>query len=156
MRVRVGVVTVSDRASRGVYPDRSGPAALAFVGERWPEAELHHRLVPDEEEAIREALLALLAEGCHLILLTGGTGPTPRDRTPEAVLPLLDKVFPGFGEAMRLASLRETPTAILSRALAGSRGNALILLLPGNPRAVRTCLEAVWDAVPVALRLLEG
>ncbi|TBH14857.1 molybdopterin adenylyltransferase [Thermus thermamylovorans] len=156
MRTKVGVVTVSDRASQGVYPDRSGPEAMAFVGERWPEAEILYRLVPDEKEAIQEAVLALLGEGCRLLLLTGGTGPAPRDRTPEAVLPLLDKVFPGFGEAMRLASLRETPTAILSRSLAGSRGEALVLLLPGNPRAVRTCLEAVWEAVPTALRLLGG
>lgn len=156
MGTRVGVVTVSDRASQGLYPDHSGPETMAFVEERWPEAERRYRLVPDEEEAIREAVLALLEEGCRLVILTGGTGPAPRDRTPEAVLPLLDKVFPGFGEAMRQASLRETPTAILSRALAGSRGKALILLLPGNPRAVRTCLEAVWEAVPVALGLLEG
>ncbi|WP_243027248.1 MULTISPECIES: molybdopterin adenylyltransferase [Thermus] len=155
MRVRVGVLTVSDRASQGVYEDRSGPAVAAFVRERWPEAEVVPRLVPDEVEAIREAVLELLGMGCRLVLTTGGTGPAPRDVTPEALLPLLEKPLPGFGEAMRLASLRETPLAILSRQVAGVRGEALIVSLPGSPKAIRTCLEAVSEAIPVALRLLE-
>lgn len=155
MKARVGVVTVSDRASLGVYQDRSGPEVVAFLRERWPEAEVLQRLVPDEVEAIQGAVLALLEEGCRLVLTTGGTGPAPRDVTPEALLPLLEKTLPGFGEAMRLASLRETPTAILSRQVAGTRGRSLVLSLPGSPRAIRTCLEAVWEAIPVALRLLE-
>ncbi|MDM7324763.1 MAG: molybdopterin adenylyltransferase [Thermus sp.] len=153
--MRVGVITVSDRARQGVYQDLSGPEVAAFVRERWPQAEVVHRLVPDDIEAIQKAVLALLQDGCRLVLTTGGTGPAPRDVTPEALLPLLEKPLPGFGEAMRLASLRGTPTAILSRQVAGVRGEALILSLPGSPKAIRTCLEAVFEAVPVVLRLLE-
>lgn len=150
----MGVLTVSDRASRGEYEDLSGPEAAAFVRGRWPQAELAYRLVPDEVEAIREAVLDLLQGGCRLVLTTGGTGPAQRDVTPEALLPLFEKTLPGFGEAMRMASLRETPTAILSRQVAGVRDGALILSLPGNPKAIATCLEAVWYAIPVALRLI--
>lgn len=153
--MKVWVVTVSDRASRGVYEDRSGPEAEAFLRERWPEASLHRRLVPDEVEAIRRALREALEAGARLALFTGGTGPAPRDVTPEALAPLWDKELPGLGEAMRLASLRETPTAVLSRATGGVVERALVLLLPRSPRAIRVCLEAVWPAVPVALRLLE-
>ncbi|MFN4071480.1 MAG: molybdopterin adenylyltransferase [Thermus caldifontis] len=156
MRVKVGVVTVSDRASRGVYQDLSGPEVGAFVRERWPEAQVAQRLVPDDLEAIQKAVLDLLGEGCRLVLTTGGTGPAPRDVTPEALLPLMEKPLPGFGEAMRMASLRDTPTAILSRQVAGVRGEALMVSLPGNPKAIRTCLEAVWEAIPVALRLLDA
>ncbi len=152
--MKAGVITVSDRASKGVYEDRSGPEAEAFLRERLREVEVRRALVPDEEEAIREALAEALAWGARLVLLTGGTGPAPRDVTPEALAPLWRKELPGFGEAMRLASLRETPTAILSRATGGVVGEALVLLLPGNPRAVRVCLEAVWPAVPTALALL--
>lgn len=154
MRIKVGVVTVSDRASQGVYEDLSGPEAVAFVRERWPEAVVVQRLVPDEVETIRKAVLELLTEGCRLVLTTGGTGPAPRDVTPEAILPLLDKPLPGFGEAMRSASLQETPTAILSRQEAGVKGHSLIVLLPGAPKAIRTCLQAIWAAIPVALKLI--
>lgn len=155
MRTRVGVVTVSDRASQGVYQDLSGPEAAAYVRRRWPEAEILTRLVPDEVAWIQGALLDLLVQDCRLILTTGGTGSAPRDVTPEATLQVVERVYPGFGEAMRLALLKETPTAILSRQLAGSVGKALVVNPPGNPKSVATCLDAVWEAIPVALRLLE-
>ncbi|MCS6869329.1 molybdenum cofactor synthesis domain-containing protein, partial [Thermus sp.] len=130
MRTRVGLVTVSHRASQGVYQDLSGPEAVAYVRRRWPEAEILTRLVPDEVAWIQGALLDLLVQDCRLILTTGGTGSAPRDVTPEATLRVVERVYPGFGEAMRLAFLKETPTAILSRQLAGSVGKALVVNPP--------------------------
>ncbi|MBI4567584.1 MAG: molybdopterin adenylyltransferase [Planctomycetes bacterium] len=155
---RVGIVTVSDRASRGVYEDRGGPAVARYLGEVLTCAwEAVTRLVPDERPLIEEALRDLCdGQGCCLVITTGGTGPAARDVTPEATLAVCDRMMPGFGEAMRAASLKSVPTAILSRQTAGLRGRALILNLPGNPKAVGECLDAVFAAVPYCIDLLEG
>jgi molybdopterin adenylyltransferase len=156
--IPIGVVTISDRASRGVYEDKGGPGIEAALKELlatpWrPE----RRVVPDERPAIEAALIALADEArCSLILTTGGTGPAPRDVTPEATEAVCDRMMPGFGELMRLKSLAEVPTAILSRQVAGSRGSSLIINLPGKPAAIRTCLDAVFAAVPYCIDLLGG
>jgi molybdopterin adenylyltransferase len=156
--IPIGVVTVSDRASRGVYEDKGGPgieAGLAdLLASPWrPE----RRLVPDERPAIEAALIALAdVARCPLILTTGGTGPAPRDVTPEATEAVCDRLMPGFGELMRSKSLAEAPTAILSRQIAGTRGQSLIINLPGKPAAIRTCLDAVFAAVPYCIDLIGG
>lgn len=153
---RIAVLTVSDRASRGEYADRGGPAA-----EHWLRAtvtspiEIRRQIVPDGAAGVALALIALADDwDADLILVTGGTGPSPRDRTPEGVAAVTDFALPGFGEAMRAASLAEVPTAILSRQGAGVRGRCLIVTLPGNPRAIATCLQAVFAAVPYCLDLI--
>jgi len=156
--IPIGVVTVSDRASRGLYEDKGGPgieAALAdLLASPWRPVR---RLVPDERAAIEAALIELAEEqGCSLILTTGGTGPSPRDVTPEATEAVCDRLLPGFGELMRTRSLLEVPTAILSRQLAGTRGRCLIINLPGKPASIRTCLDAVFAAVPYCLDLIGG
>ncbi len=154
----VGILTVSDRASRGEYEDKGGPGIVAaltdILATPWRAVAL---VVPDERPQI-EAALARLAdvEGCTLILTTGGTGPAPRDVTPEATEAVCDRILPGFGELMRTASLREVPTAILSRQLAGTRGRSLIVNLPGKPSAIRTCLDAVFPAIPYCIDLIGG
>jgi molybdopterin adenylyltransferase len=156
--VSIGVLTVSDRASRGVYTDASGPAVEAYLAEvlstPWrPE----RRLVPDERPLIVAALKELSDDlRCPLILVTGGTGPALRDVTPEATAEVCDRLLPGFGEVMRAASLRDVPTAILSRQIAGTRGMSLIVNLPGRPAAIRTCLDAVFPAVPYCVDLIGG
>lgn len=156
--IPIGVVTVSDRASRGVYEDKGGPGIEAALKELlatpWrPE----RRLVPDERPAIEAALIALADEArCPLILTTGGTGPARRDVTPEATEAVCDRMLPGFGELMRLKSLAEVPTAILSRQVAGTRGSSLLINLPGKPAAIRTCLDAVFAAVPYCIDLIGG
>jgi molybdopterin adenylyltransferase len=156
--IPIGVVTVSDRASRGVYEDKGGPgieAALAeLLASPWRPAR---RIVPDERSAIERALIELAeVEGCPLILTTGGTGPAPRDVTPEATEAVCERMLPGFGELMRTRSLLEVPTAILSRQVAGTRGASLIVNLPGKPAAIRTCLDAVFAAVPYCIDLIGG
>jgi molybdenum cofactor synthesis domain len=152
----LAVLVVSDRAARGEYEDRGGPAA-----EDWlrrvvrPPVHILRRIVPDGCETVAAALRNLADEqGADLILVTGGTGPAPRDQTPEALDAVIDKALPGFGEAMRLASLAEVPTAILSRQSAGIRGRTLIVTLPGKPSAIATCLDAVFQAVPYCLDLI--
>jgi molybdopterin adenylyltransferase len=153
---RIAVLTVSDRASAGVYTDRSGPAA-----EEWlrttitTPVKITRRIVPDGADSVAAALCDL-ADGwaADLIIVSGGTGPAPRDRTPEGMAAVIDFDLPGFGEAMRAASLSEVPTAILSRQGAGVRGRSLIVTLPGSPRAIATCLQAVFSAVPYALDLI--
>lgn len=154
--VPIGIVTVSDRASRGVYADAGGPAIetylAAVLATEW---HAERRLVPDERPLIA-ATLEELALRCPLILVTGGTGPASRDVTPEATAEVCDRLLPGFGEAMRAASLREVPTAILSRQLAGTRNASLIIDLPGRPKAIRTCLDAVFQAVPYCIDLIGG
>ncbi len=156
--IPIGIVTVSDRASRGLYEDKGGPgieaALAAILSTPWrPE----RRLVPDERPAIEAALRALAdVAGCSLILTTGGTGPSPRDVTPEATEAVCERLLPGFGELMRTKSLLEVPTAILSRQLAGTRGSSLIVNLPGKPSAIRTCLDAVFPAIPYCLDLIGG
>lgn len=154
----LGIVTISDRASSGVYDDKSGPAIRDVYGRwlatPWTEA---YRLVPDEQPAIEAALRALADEvRCPLIVTTGGTGPAPRDVTPEATAAVCDRLLPGFGEAMRAESLKTVPTAILSRQTAGTRGGSLIINLPGKPGAIEECLRAVWPAVPYCVELLGG
>ena len=156
--ILIGVVTVSDRASRGVYEDKGGPgietAIRELLASPWRPVR---RLVPDERSNIETALVELAdVERCPLILTTGGTGPSPRDVTPEATEAVCDRVLPGFGEVMRTTSLVEVPTAILSRQIAGTRGSSLIINLPGKPTAIRTCLDAVFAAVPYCIDLIGG
>ncbi|MEM9553988.1 MAG: molybdopterin adenylyltransferase [Acidobacteriota bacterium] len=156
--VRIGIVTVSDRAHRGVYEDRGGPAVEAWLRAALAEDfESLRRIVPDERELIEAALLELCDDaGCCLVVTTGGTGPAPRDVTPEAVDAVCEKHLPGFGEQMRRVSVDAVPTAILSRQAAGIRGASLLLSLPGNPNAIDDCLAAVFPAVPHAIRLIGG
>lgn len=154
----LGIVTISDRASSGVYDDRSGPAirdvCSRWLARPWTDA---YRLVPDEQPAIEAALRELADDvRCSLIVTTGGTGPAPRDVTPEATVAVCDRLLPGFGEAMRAESLKSVPTAILSRQIAGTRGASLIINLPGKPGAIEECLRAVWPAVPYCVELLGG
>jgi len=146
--VRIGVVSISDRASTGVYEDKGLPALQDWLGRavRNPIAWVP-RLIPDEREGIAAALRDLVdVQGCHLVLTTGGTGPAPRDVTPEATLDVADKEMPGFGEQMRQISLRFVPTAILSRQTAVIRKQALILNLPGQPKSIAETLEGLRDA----------
>lgn len=156
--VSIGIVTVSDRASRGIYEDKGGPAIVAemtrFLSTPWRAVP---RLIEDEQ-AVIEATLKELAdvEGCALIVTTGGTGPAPRDVTPEATEAVCHKMMPGFGELMRLESLKVVPTAILSRQTAGIRGKSLIINLPGKPSAIADCLNAVMPAVPYCIDLIGG
>jgi molybdopterin adenylyltransferase len=155
---RIGIVTISDRASRGEYQDLSGPAIRACLTEilSYPwEAEV--RVIPDERPLIEATLKELCdSAGCCLVVTTGGTGPAPRDVTPEATEAVCDKLLDGFGEQMRAVSLRSVPTAILSRQIAGIRGRSLIVNLPGKPAAIRECLLAVFPAIPYCIDLIEG
>ncbi len=155
---RIGIVTISDRASAGTYEDLSGPAIRetlgAFLSSPW---EACYRLIPDEQPLIEATLKQLIDEdGCCLVLTTGGTGPALRDVTPEATEAVCEKLMPGFGEQMRAVSLRYVPTAILSRQTAGIRGKGLIVNLPGKPKSIRECLEAVFPAIPYCIDLLGG
>ncbi len=154
----IGIVTVSDRASSGVYRDEGGPAIALWLGKAlaspWRAVA---RVIPDERDVV-ERILAELAddEGCALIVTTGGTGPAPRDVTPEATEAVCDKMMPGFGELMRQESLKVVPTAILSRQTAGIRGRSLIVNLPGKPSAIADCLQAVMPAIPYCVDLIGG
>ena len=142
-------ITLSDRASAGIYEDRSGPAIEQFFAERVAEEiEWLRVLIPDEREQIEAALRRLCdGEKCALIVTTGGTGPSPRDVTPEATRAVLERELPGFGEIMRVQSFAKVPTSILSRAIAGTRGTSLIVNLPGSPRAIGECLPLVLPAI---------
>jgi molybdopterin adenylyltransferase len=156
--VRIGILTVSDRAARGAYADLGGPAIDGWltraITSPW---EPVCRIIPDGVDSVRDALVQMCdADQVDLLLTTGGTGPSPRDCTPEATEAVIDRLMPGFGEEMRRASLRDVPTAILSRQLAGLRGKCLIINLPGKPSAVATCLEAIFAAVPYCLDLAGG
>ena len=156
--IRVGIVTVSDRASRGIYEDKGGPAIRDCLAEilfcPW---EPVGRVIPDERPLIESTLIDLCdAEKCCLVVTTGGTGPAKRDVTPEATEAICDKMMPGFGELMRDVSLKFVPTAILSRQTAGIRGNSLIVNLPGKPSAIRDCLLAVFPAIPYCVDLIDG
>jgi len=156
--IRIGIVTVSDRASQGVYEDKSGPAIQATLHEMLAcEWEFVPRLILDEQEHIESILKALADdEGCCLIVTTGGTGPAKRDVTPEATEAVCEKLLPGFGELMRSISLKVVPTAILSRQTAGIRGKSLLVNLPGKPAAIRDCLIAVMPAIPYCIDLIDG
>ena len=155
---RFGVLTASDRASAGDYEDLSGPAIEQFLDEAVTSPlEVVRRLVPDELPLIEAALVELVdAEGCSMVVTTGGTGPAPRDVTPEATEAVCERMLPGFGEQMRAISLRHVPTAVLSRQTAGIRGSALILNLPGSPRSIREILDEVFAAVPYCIDLVGG
>ncbi|QNN58552.1 molybdopterin adenylyltransferase [Diaphorobacter ruginosibacter] len=168
-RVKIGVVSISDRASSGVYVDKGLPALKEWLG-----AALHNpidfveRLIPDEQDGISAALIDLVDAGCSLVLTTGGTGPAPRDVTPEATLAVADKEMPGFGEQMRQISLAFVPTAILSRQVAVIRGKSLIINLPGQPKAIAETLQGlkaadgtqkvngIFAAVPYCIDLIGG
>lgn len=151
-------MTVSDRASRGEYPDLGGPAIVAALEEILTSPwEAVRRVVADEQGAVEAVLRELCdQEGCCLVVTTGGTGPARRDITPEATAAVCDKVLAGFGERMRAVSLQYVPTAILSRQIAGVRGRSLIVNLPGQPKAIRECLDAVFPAIPYCVDLIEG
>lgn len=155
---KIGVVTVSDRASRGEYEDRGGPAIREYLAEILTSPwEAVSRVIADEQPEIERTLIELAdREGCSLIVTTGGTGPALRDITPEATEAVSEKLLPGFGELMRKVSLEKVPTAILSRQTAGVRGKSLIVNLPGQPRAIRECLGAVFPAIPYCIDLIGG
>ncbi|MBL8849264.1 MAG: molybdopterin adenylyltransferase [Planctomycetaceae bacterium] len=157
MSISIGIVTVSDRASRGEYEDRGGPAIREYFSEIMRSSwEAVPRVIPDERSLIERTLIELANAGCCLIVTTGGTGPAARDVTPEATAAVCDKLLPGFGELMRKVSLEKVPTAILSRQTAGTRGGSLIINLPGQPKAIRECLDAVMPAVPYCIDLIGG
>jgi molybdopterin adenylyltransferase len=156
--IHIGILTISDRASSGEYEDRSGPAILALLRRYLTcDWEPVSRVVPDEQDQIESQLRKLAdSRGCALVVTTGGTGPAPRDITPEATRAVCNRELPGFGEWMRAASLKEVPTAILSRQVAGTRGHTLIVNLPGKPQAIETCLSAVFPAIPYCVDLIGG
>lgn len=154
----IGVVTISDRASRGEYEDLSGKAIIEYLKDVIiTPFEIEYRVIPDERDLIEKTLKELVDErGCSLILTTGGTGPAPRDVTPEATEAVCEKMLPGFGELMRQVSLKQVPTAILSRQTAGIRKSCLIVNLPGNPQSIKVCLDAVMPAIPYCIELIGG
>lgn len=158
MELKIGVITVSDRASAGIYEDLSGKAIIEtlkeYIKNDWSEV---YRVIPDERPLIEESMKELAdKEGCSLIVTTGGTGPAKRDITPEATEAVCEKMMPGFGELMRQVSLKYVPTAILSRQTAGIRGSTLIVNLPGKPKSIRECLDAVFPAIPYCIDLIGG
>ena len=157
-RAKIGIVTVSDRASAGVYQDEGGPAIEQYFKEvltsPWDPIA---RLISDDQKLIEATLIELVdRDGCCLVVTTGGTGPAKRDVTPEATEAVADKLMPGFGERMRQVSLQYVPTAILSRQTAVIRKNALIVNLPGKPKSIRECLDAVMPAIPYCIDLIDG
>jgi molybdopterin adenylyltransferase len=153
-----GILTVSDRASKGEYQDEGGPAILGFFEEAISSEWSHHyRVVPDDIGAISNTLIEMVDDlGCNVIVTTGGTGPAARDITPEATEMVCDRIMPGFGEQMRAISLEFVPTAILSRQLGGTRGQCVIFNLPGRPKAIRETIDEIWKAVPYCVDLLNG
>ena len=155
----VGLVSISDRASGGIYRDEGVPALKDWLAGAVasPPLRFEERLIPDERVVIETTLRELVDErGCHLVLTTGGTGPAPRDVTPEATLAVADKEMPGFGEQMRAVSLKYVPTAILSRQVAVIRGKSLIVNLPGQPKAIKETLDGIFAAVPYCIDLVGG
>lgn len=157
-QIKIGIITVSDRASAGVYEDLSGKAIeetlRTYIKDEWIPV---YKLIPDEQPLIEQTLIGLAdIEKCCLIVTTGGTGPALRDVTPEATEKVCQKMMPGFGELMRAVSLQYVPTAILSRQTAGIRGNSLIVNLPGKPKSIKECLDAVFPAIPYCIDLLNG
>ena len=155
---RIGVLTVSDRASAGVYEDLSGQSIIDTLNDYLDSAwEAVYRVIPDEQPLIESTLIELTDQhGCCLIVTTGGTGPAARDVTPEATEAVCQRMMPGFGELMRTASLKFVPTAILSRQTAGIRGKSFIINLPGKPSAIDDCLDAVFSAIPYCIDLIDG
>ena len=158
MSVPIGILTISDRASDGTYGDKSGPL-IDGVLRRWIASEWHaeYRVVSDERRQIEAQLCEFCDQlQCALVVTTGGTGPAPRDVTPEATAAVCDRILPGFGEQMRAVSLKTVPTAILSRQIAGTRGHTLIINLPGKPKAIEECLGAIFSAVAPCIKLIGG
>ena len=158
MKAKIGIITASDRASAGVYEDLSGQAIIDtmkdYLTSDW---EPVYRVISDDQPHLEKTMIELADdEQCCLIVTTGGTGPAKRDVTPEATENVCEKMMPGFGELMRQVSLQYVPTAILSRQTAGIRGNALIVNLPGKPKSIRECLDAVFPAIPYCVDLIEG
>lgn len=156
--MRIGIINVSDRASLGIYEDLPGKAIVQTLNEYllspWEKV---YSIIPDEQDIIEMTLIEMAdVKNCCLIITSGGTGPAKRDVTPEATEAVCDKMMPGFGELMRQVSLKYVPTAILSRQTAGIRKNTLIVNLPGKPKAIRQCLDAVFPAIPYCIELLEG
>jgi molybdopterin adenylyltransferase len=156
--IRIGIINVSDRASLGIYEDTPGKAIVQTLNEyllsKWEKA---YSIIPDEQDIIEMTLIEMAdVKNCCLIITCGGTGPAKRDVTPEATEAVCDKMMPGFGELMRMESLKYVPTAILSRQTAGIRNNTLIVNLPGKPKAIRQCLDAVFPAIPYCIELLNG
>ena len=156
--IHIGVINVSDRAAAGVYDDVPGKAVVATLREYLTtEFEPVYRVIADEQPELQATMIEMAdVRQCCLVITTGGTGPAPRDVTPEATEAVCQKMLPGFGELMRATSLQYVPTAILSRQTAGVRGRALILNLPGRPKAIRECLDAVFPAVPYCIDLIGG
>ena len=157
-KIRIGIINVSDRASQGIYEDIPGKAIVEtlreYLNSPWEKV---YAVIPDEQELIEKTLIEMVDQkGCCLIVTCGGTGPTKRDVTPEATEAVCSKMLPGFGELMRSTSLQYVPTAILSRQTAGIRKNSLIVNLPGKPKAIRQCLDAIFPAIPYCIELLEG
>ena len=156
--IRIGIINVSDRASQGIYEDLPGKEIVNCLNEfligPW---EKEYAIIPDEQEQIAKAMITMADEkDCCLIVTCGGTGPAPRDVTPEATISVCERILPGFGELMRSVSLKYVPTAILSRQTAGTRGKTLIVNLPGKPKSIRECLEAVFPAIPYCIDLIGG
>jgi molybdopterin adenylyltransferase len=156
--INIGIITVSDRASAGVYDDISGKAIISTLNDYlisdWHEV---YKIIPDEQATIENTMVDMVDhQKCCLVITTGGTGPAKRDVTPEATEAVCDRMMPGFGELMRAESLKYVPTAILSRQTAGLRGNCLIINLPGKPKSIRECLDAVFPAVPYCIDLMDG
>lgn len=156
--IKIGVINVSDRASQGIYEDIPGKAVVELLKSYLTsEFEVEYRVIPDEQHVLETAMIEMADEKkICLIITTGGTGPSLRDVTPEATEAVCHKIMPGFGELMRSVSLQYVPTAILSRQTAGIRGNTLILNLPGKPKAIKQCLEAVFPAIPYCIDLIGG
>ncbi len=156
--IRIGIINVSDRASKGIYEDIPGKAIVATLNEYLVSSwQPEYAVIPDEQDQISAKMIEMADKlGCCLIVTSGGTGPAVRDVTPEATEAVCQKILPGFGELMRQESLKFVPTAILSRQTAGIRNNTLIINLPGKPKAIRECLDAVFPAVPYCIDLIEG
>lgn len=157
-KVKIGIINVSDRASRGIYEDIPGQTIKSTLTEYLTSPfETIYRVIPDEQDQIESTLIEMAdTHHCCLIVTSGGTGPAVRDVTPEATSAVCEKMMPGFGELMRSVSLQYVPTAILSRQTAGIRGKSLMINLPGKPKAIRECLDAVFPAVPYCIDLIEG
>jgi molybdopterin adenylyltransferase len=157
MKAKIGIINVSDRASQGVYEDTPGKAILQTLEEYLSTPfETCYAVIPDEQTQIEATLIKFCDAGCSLIVTSGGTGPAPRDVTTEATEAVCEKILPGFGERMRQESLKYVPTAILSRQTAGIRGKTLIVNLPGKPKSIRECLDAVFPAIPYCIDLIGG
>jgi molybdopterin adenylyltransferase len=156
--IRIGIINVSDRASKGIYEDTPGQSIVATLKEYLTSTwEKEYAIIPDEQPLIEQTMISMADEKkCCLIITCGGTGPAKRDVTPEATEAVCQKMLPGFGELMRQESLKYVPTAILSRQTAGIRNQTLIVNLPGKPKAIRQCLDAVFPAIPYCIDLLEG